>query len=306
MSSLSVRSVAFAASVAGALIAADAAHAATVTACTALNLCYCINADNRAAIDANIARIRQMLAEERGRGKSIGYLSIPLSPAGGGYFPINQEIAQQSKDNIERRFGAQSAWMLNPGAAGNLPAGASGADYMYMWTTVLEGLRGMGEDFDFFYFTGPKDFGRFFTLTGDGDFTKIEAYFDNRVATDPAFKKAVDDGKGDQVRLPQLLRAQGIGLLQLRFARRMEHRAPAERAAPRRHRLRNCRPVACAVRRTGGESRQLRVPHRKRRRRKVQSIEETTVRSGRSLTSRQRTMSHNHVRQFSNSIPCIS
>jgi hypothetical protein len=195
MSSPSVRSLAFAASVAGALIDADAAHAAPVTACTALNLCYCINSDNRAAIDAHIARIRQMLADERSRGKSIGYLSIPLSPAGGGYFPVNQEIAQQAKDNIERRFGAQSAWMLNPGAAGNLPSNASGADYMYMWTTVLEGPRGMGEDFDFFYFAGPKDFGRFFALSGEGDFTRIEAWFDNRVGTDPAFKQAVDDGK---------------------------------------------------------------------------------------------------------------
>ena len=199
MSSQFVRSLALAASVAAVLIVPDAAHAAPVTACTALNLCYCINSDNRTAIDANIVRIRQMLAEERARGKSIGYLSIPLSPAGGGYFAVNQEIAQQAKDNIERRFGAQSAWMLNPGAAGNLPAGASGADYMYMWTTVLEGPRGMGEDFDFFYFSGPRDFGRFFALTGDGDFTRIEACFDNRLATDPAFKKAVDDGKVNTV-----------------------------------------------------------------------------------------------------------
>jgi hypothetical protein len=66
---------------------------------------------------------------------------------------------------------------------------------MYMWTTVLEGPRGMGEDFDFFYFVGPKDFGRYFQLTGEGDFTRIEGWFDNRVATDAAFKKAVDDGK---------------------------------------------------------------------------------------------------------------
>jgi hypothetical protein len=150
MSSPSVRSLAFAASVAGVLIMPHAAHAAPVTACTALNLCYCINSDNKAAIDANIAVIRRMLADERGRGKSIGYMSIPLSPAGGGYFPINRDVAQQAKDDIEKRFGARSVWMLNPGAAGNLPAGASGADFMYMWTTVLEGPRGMGEDFDFF------------------------------------------------------------------------------------------------------------------------------------------------------------
>jgi hypothetical protein len=169
-------------------------RAAPVTACTALNICYCINSDNKAAIDANITRIRQMLADERGRGKSIGYMSIPLSPAGGGYFPINRDVALGAKDNIEKRFGAQSVWMLNPGAAGNLPAGASGADYMYMWTTVLEGPRGMGDDFDFFYFVGPRDFGRFFALNGQGDFTRIEAYFDQRAATDADFKKAVDQG----------------------------------------------------------------------------------------------------------------
>ena len=167
-------------------------RAASVTACTALNICYCINSDNKGAIDANIARIRQMLADARGGGKSIGYMSIPLSPAGGGYFPINRDVALKTKDDIDKRFGAQSVWMLNPGAAGNLPAGASGADYMYMWTTVLEGPRGMGDDFDFFYFVGPRDFGRFFALSGDADFTKIDAYFDNRVATDPDFKKAVD------------------------------------------------------------------------------------------------------------------
>src|SRR5260370_38122567 len=102
MASRSVRSLAIAASVEAALIAPDAAHAAPVTACTALNLCYCINSDNRAAIDANIARIRQMLADERGRGKSVGYLSIPLSPAGGGHFPINPEIAPPAKDNKQK------------------------------------------------------------------------------------------------------------------------------------------------------------------------------------------------------------
>src|ERR1700710_368840 len=192
MSELYRRGAAMLAVVAALLGGAAETRAAPVTACTALNLCYCINSDNKAAIDANIVRIRQMLADERGRGKSIGYMSIPLSPAGGGYFPVNQEIAEQVKDNIEKRLGAQSVWMLNPGAAGNLPAGASGADFMYMWTTVLEGRRGMGEDFDFFYFVGPKDFGRFFTLSGEADFAKIDAYFDDRAGKDPSFKKAVD------------------------------------------------------------------------------------------------------------------
>jgi hypothetical protein len=86
-------------------------------------------------------------------------------------------------------------WILNPGAEGGLPANASGADYMYMWTEVLEGRGGFGEDFDFFYFTGPGDFARFFSLTGTGDAEKIEAYFDQRLATDADLMSAVAAGK---------------------------------------------------------------------------------------------------------------
>jgi hypothetical protein len=49
----------------------------------------------------------------------------------------------------------------------------------------------LGEDFDFFYFTGPADFARFFTLTGTGDADRISAYFDQRLATDPDLMSAV-------------------------------------------------------------------------------------------------------------------
>jgi hypothetical protein len=170
------------------------AHATTVTACTALSLCYCINPDNRSAIDANVARVRQLIADEKASGKAIGYLSVPLSTSGGGYFGVNRDVAQHTKDAVEKRFGAQSVWMLNPGAEGNLPAGASGADYMLMWTTILEGQRGVGDDFDFIYFVGPTEFARFFGLTGEADFTRIDASFDQRLASDPDFKKAVDQG----------------------------------------------------------------------------------------------------------------
>jgi hypothetical protein len=162
-----------------------------VTACTVINVCYCITATHRDAITANVARIRQLIADQRRAGKAIGYLSIPLSTVGGGYMGVNREVAQQTKDRIERRFGAGSVWVLNTGAEANLPAGASGPDYMYMWTQILEGRGGFGEDFDFFYFTGPADFARFFGLTGTGDADKISAYFDQRVATDPELMSAV-------------------------------------------------------------------------------------------------------------------
>jgi len=173
----------------------SASSAATVTACTALNICYCVNADLLPAIDANVARIRQLIAEQRRQGKAIGYMSIALSTAGGGYFGVNSEIAQQTKARVERRFGTASVWVLNPGVEGNLPPTASGADYMLMWTRVLEGAGGLGEDFDFFYFVGPSDAARFLSLSGIGDMDKIDAYFDARLKTDPNLQKAVAQGK---------------------------------------------------------------------------------------------------------------
>ena len=56
-----------------------------------------------------------------------------------------------------------------------MPASATGADFMYMCTQILEGRGGFGADFDFFYFTGPTDFAGFFGLTGTGDADKISA-----------------------------------------------------------------------------------------------------------------------------------
>ena len=109
--------------------------------------------------------------------------------------PGHDDVAGQTKDSLEKRFGANSAWILNPGAEGNLPPAATGADYMFMWTTILEGAKGLGEDFDFFYFVGPSAFGRFFGLDGTGDMEKIDAYFEQRLTTDPNLKKAVDEKK---------------------------------------------------------------------------------------------------------------
>src|SRR5260370_37640758 len=169
--------------------------AATITACTSINLCYCINAGNQDSINANISRVRQLISDQRTQGKAIGYISIPLSTTGGGYFGVNQEIAKDIKDRIEKRFGRNSVWVLNPGAEGNLPAGASGADYMLMWTKILEGRSGLGEDFDFFYFVGPSDIAHFFGLDGNADMEKIEAYFDKRLANDPKLKHTVEQNK---------------------------------------------------------------------------------------------------------------
>jgi hypothetical protein len=170
-----------------------AAAASYATACTALDICYCVNTDYRDAIGANVARVRQLIATRKAEGKAIGYLSIPLSPAGGGSFAINSEIAGKVAENVTARFGARSMFMLNPGSeAGDRMNGASGADFMYMWTQILEGPIGLGEDFDFFYFAGPTDFGKYFKLTGQGDLEALDAWFDTNAAADPDLKKSID------------------------------------------------------------------------------------------------------------------
>jgi hypothetical protein len=180
------------------------------TACTALDICYCVNADYLPAIKANVPKVRQLIADNKAMGKAIGYLSVPLSPAGGGYFQINSEAATTIAEGVERQFGKSSVWVLNPGALGSdAMKGASGADYMYMWTQILEGSNGRGEDFDFFYFAGPSDFSEYFLRSErdnksqvkedrrlpDDYLTLLNDFFDKRLASDSDFKKAVEQGQ---------------------------------------------------------------------------------------------------------------
>jgi hypothetical protein len=192
-----------------ALVTSAPAQADRLTECTALDICYCVNTDYLGAITANVARVRQLIADNKAKGKAVGYLSVPLSPAGGGSFQINSEAAKSIAGAVETRFGQSSAWILNPGAEGSdAMQDASGADYMYMWTQILEGRSGHGEDFDFFYFAGPTDFSKYFLQPAkDGKeqkadpvqvedyFGKLNDFFDKRAASDPAFKKAVEQGQ---------------------------------------------------------------------------------------------------------------
>jgi hypothetical protein len=180
-------------------VALPGARAATATECTTVGLCYCVGVDFRPAIAEKVNYFRTQLAAERAKGKATGYMSIPLSTVGGSYFGVNREVAQQAKERIEARFGPASAWVLNPTARdADLPtiAGvrAGQAEYMLMWTRVLEGPNGLGEDFDFVYFAGPSDFAGYFGLTGKGDMDRLAAFFDDRLAKDPDLKRAVERG----------------------------------------------------------------------------------------------------------------
>ena len=171
----------------------DAAQAAKSTECTKVGICYCVNDDLKPAIAARVERFRQLIAEQRKAGKAVGYLTVPLTSTGGGNYNVNKEVAESAKTAIEKRFGADFTFVLNPATPdADLPKGG-GADYMLMWTAVLEGVDGFG-DFDFAYFAGPQDFARYFGFDGNADMAKLEQFFDKRVKSDPDFEKAVQNG----------------------------------------------------------------------------------------------------------------
>ena len=170
------------------------------TRCTALDICYCVHTDFLKAIDDKITTVRQQIDENKKQGKAIGYLSIPLSPAGGGSSEVNSRVASATAKSVTDRFGENSVWLLNPGGqqqngVKDPMEGASGADYMYMWTQILEGRdgSGLGKDFDFFYFTGPSDFLRYFQVTGPATLEQLGNWFDKNVPSDQDLKKSVED-----------------------------------------------------------------------------------------------------------------
>jgi hypothetical protein len=166
------------------------ARADTATECTLAKFCYCVDVGLKGVIDQQVAAIRETIGKEKAQGKAIGYMSIPISTIAGSYYGVNVKVGAWVREWVEGRLGPNDAWILNPGAVqAGLPQGASGADYMLMWTKVLEGKTGLGEDFDFAYFVGPAEFARYFSLNGRGDMEKLDAYYDAHVNSDPNLGK---------------------------------------------------------------------------------------------------------------------
>ncbi|HML14896.1 MAG TPA: hypothetical protein VK456_16445 [Xanthobacteraceae bacterium] len=175
---------------AGFLAAAAPARADTTTECTLDKFCYCVDVGLKGVIDSQVAAVRDTLGKQKALGKAIGYMSIPISTIAGSYYGVNVKVGTEVKERVESRFGSNDAWILNPGdVQAALPSSASGADYMLMWTKVLEGRTGLGEDFDFVYFVGPFEFARHFSLDGRADMEKLDAYYDGAVKTDPGLAK---------------------------------------------------------------------------------------------------------------------
>lgn len=144
-----------------------------------------------------IARLRRIVAAQREEGKLIGFVSIPLSARGGGNRDLNVEISEHIKARLEKKFGTTHFWALAPGLVeSSLPAidGISprGGEYMYLWTEVLAGPKGFGEQFDLIYFSGPSDFADFFGLEGENDLDRLHTFLEFRASRNPKFAATVD------------------------------------------------------------------------------------------------------------------
>src|ERR1700730_4157119 len=165
------------------------ARAETTTECTINKFCYCVNSSLKNTIEKQVAYIGRQIREQKAQGKAIGYMSIPISTGEGSYLGVNAKVAAEVAERVADHFGVRSFWILDPARKDfALPSGASGAEYMLMWTKVLEGEDGLGPDFDFIYFVGPSDFAKYFSLDGHADMEKLDAYYERLASTDPGIK----------------------------------------------------------------------------------------------------------------------
>ena len=160
---------------------------------TVLGMKYCADPAFTAAIDAQVAKIRQDLQAPRQAGKLVIYASTPISARGGGVEKINIQIAASVKVRLEKTYGA-GVWVLDPGVyqlpnIGDKPAG--GGEYMVMWTRVLAGDDGAGRDVDMVHFTGPGDMRLYFGCADDLTGC-LDRWLVTRAATDADVKRVAD------------------------------------------------------------------------------------------------------------------
>jgi|SRR5580704_6361202 hypothetical protein len=177
--------------------------------------------------ELQIDLIKRSIRRAKFENKLVVYLSCPISSKGGGYSGTNVDVARHVERVLLERWG-EAFWILNPaqyqleskGGAGLIDEHAKylgidldrlkrltglpfGGDYMRMWTTVLVKngdkvgerpvpleLANTGQNFDAFYFIGPRDVQSFFLAEGDTLTAGIQAYFARKFATDFDFRQA--------------------------------------------------------------------------------------------------------------------
>src|SRR5580704_2457319 len=91
-----------------------AAPSPTVTSCSKNGFCYCVQQSLVDDISRKLTEIREKIRLQKQTGKAIGYLSVPLSTVAGAFFDVNLQVAAETKERIERQYGIQDVWVLNP------------------------------------------------------------------------------------------------------------------------------------------------------------------------------------------------
>jgi hypothetical protein len=174
--------------------------------------------------EMQINKLRRDVRRARAEDRLTLYLSCPISSRGGGYSMTNVDVARHVERVLLEKWG-EGFWILNPAQyqlesksgtglmnehaeylgidLGRLSAISkpSGGDYMRMWTTILvengdtvgyrkidASLVDTGQNFDAFYFLGPRDVHSFF-LTGETLTAGIHAYFARKFAIDADFRE---------------------------------------------------------------------------------------------------------------------
>jgi hypothetical protein len=175
--------------------------------------------------EMQIDKLRRDIRRAKAEDKLTIYLSCPISSRGGGYSMTNVDVARHVERALLERWG-EGFWILNPAQyqleskAGtglmnehaqylgidlqrlSAIAKPSGGDYMRMWTTVLvenggkvgyrdvpPNLANTGQNFDAFYFLGPRDIHSFFLTEGETLTAGIHAYFARKFAIDADFRE---------------------------------------------------------------------------------------------------------------------
>lgn len=154
---------------------------------------FSVNPDIINDIEKLINEITTEMNAKKAEGKFICYISVPISPMGGGDFRTNNEIAAFIERNVTSIFG-QDLWILNP-AKYNLPKSAGGGDYMAIWSDILAGNNGNGEDLDMIYFIGPSDVWSFFGVSESDRIGNIRDWLKEKSKSDEHYNQIFNDEK---------------------------------------------------------------------------------------------------------------
>ncbi len=180
----------------------DSAEFVPVLRCAPVGFCFCVRPAFEKSIAENVSKFRSRISQERKAGKYVAYMSVPLSSINGGNFGINRDVAGFTKSRLEKEFGPDYFYVLDPASKdADLPdvsgQRASQGEYMFLWAQVLGGEDGFGRDSDLVYFVGPHDFEKYFRskIQKDSIMATLASFFADRYKNDEHFRKEVDSGK---------------------------------------------------------------------------------------------------------------